>query len=376
MKKFCRVCGNKLFEEPLITLKKMPSRVQNFPDKKGIKRHRGIDLKVFQCSGCGLVQLNCKPVSYYKEVIRAVGVSEEMKIFRREYFKDFIDRYALKNKKILEVGCGKGDYLSILNQLSAQAFGLEYSENSVKECKKAGLQVVKGFIENKNYKIVHSPFDAFLCLNFLEHIPFPNEFLRGIWNNLTEDAVGIIEVPSFDILIQKKLLGDFLIDHLLYFSESTLKNTLEFNGFEILEIKKIWYEYLYSVEVRKRRNLDLSFLYHYLTLLKNKIHSFIASFQKVALWGAGHQALSYISLLELQNKVRYIVDSASFKQNKYTPVTHIPIVSPEKLLEDPVDAVIVIVGGYSDEVVNTIKDFGINITVGVLKDYSFEILTM
>jgi len=41
-----------------------------------------------------------------------------------------------------------------------------------------------------------------------------------------------------------------------------------------------------------------------------------------------------------------------------------------------VDAVIVIVGGYSDEVVNTIKDFGINITVGVLKDYSFEILTM
>ena len=239
MKKFCRVCGNKLFEEPLITLKNMPSRVQNFPDKKEIKRHRGIDLKVFQCSGCGLVQLNCKPVSYYKEVIRAVGVSEEMKIFRREYFKDFIDRYALKNKKILEVGCGKGDYLSILNQLSAQAFGLEYSENSVKECKKAGLQVVKGFIENKNYKIVHSPFDAFLCLNFLEHIPFPNEFLRGIWNNLTEDAVGIIEVPSFDILIQKKLLGDFLIDHLLYFSESTLKNTLEFNGFEILEIKKL-----------------------------------------------------------------------------------------------------------------------------------------
>ena len=114
--KNCRVCGNKFFLKPLLSYKNMPKIAQFLPDKKSLKKDKGVCLEVFQCSGCGLVQLNNSPVSYYKEVIRAVAVSSEMKKFREKQFNDFIEKFSLKNKKVIEVGCGKGEYLEILKQ--------------------------------------------------------------------------------------------------------------------------------------------------------------------------------------------------------------------------------------------------------------------
>ena len=55
------------------------------------------------------------------------------------------------------------------------------------------------------------------------------------------------------------------------------------------------------------------------------------------------------------DKIKYVVDSAPFKQRKFTPATHIPIVSPDKLISDPVDAIIVMAGSYSDEVVKIVR---------------------
>jgi SAM-dependent methyltransferase len=373
MRKTCRVCKNRLFKEPLITLRNVPCSAQNFPEKSELRKDRGITLKIYQCSGCGLVQLVCKPVPYYREVIRAVGISEVMMNFRKKYFEDFIKKYELKNKKIIEIGCGNGDYLAVLSGLSVNAYGLEYSDKAIQECRKKGLKVFKGFIEDASYKIENSPFDAFLCLSFFEHIPSPNAFLRGIWSNLKDKAVGIIEVPNFDNLLQKRLIADFIHDHLFYFNDKTLKFVAEANGFEVLDIKKIWNNYLYAIEVKKRTKIDLTTFFYKLDTIKKEISEFVSSFSKIAIWGASHQALTYISLLNLKSKVKYIVDSAFFKQNKFTPATHIPIFSPEKLKEYPVEAIIIMVGGYNDEVVAIVKKMGLNITIGVMNDSGLEI---
>ena len=93
----------------------------------------------------------------------------------------------------------------------------------------------------------------------------------------------------------------------------------------------------------------------------------------VAVWGAGHQALAIISLMNLSDKIKYVVDSAPFKQNKFTPATHIPIVSPEQLITEPVDAIIVMAASYSSEVVKIIQqNFDRNINVSILKDFGLE----
>ena len=229
-KKICNVCGNLLFKKSIAEFKNAPDSAQNFNLKKKIKSN--IKLKISQCSGCGLVQATNKPVSYYKSVIRAVGVSQSMLKFRKKQFSQFKNKFNLKNKSAIEIGCGSGDYLTILKKIIKKSYGIEGSDKNYQLCKKKKLNVFKGFINSPNYKISNKKFDAFFIFSYLEHIPNINKFVRGIYNNLTENAVGIVEVPNFDMIIKKKLYTEFIIDHLYYFTKQTLRLLLENNGFE------------------------------------------------------------------------------------------------------------------------------------------------
>ena len=376
--KNCRVCGNEFFQGYLLRLENIPGAAQFFPDAKAIATEKGAELEVYQCSGCGLVQLNIDPVPYYREVIRAAAFSQEMEAFRREQFNTFVKKYSLKHKKVIEIGCGRGEYLALMQQADVDAYGLEYSNESVIYCEKMGLHVSNGFIQSSTDKLNFAPFDGFFILNFLEHLPDPNSTLRGIYNNLTEDAIGLVEVPNFDMIIRNNLFSEFIADHLFYFTRETLSSTLGRNGYEIIECENIWHEYIISAVVRKKKKIDLSNFQKQQTHLKNEIHAYIGRFKdkRVAIWGAGHQALAIISLMGLSDKVKYVIDSAPFKQGKFTPASHIPIVAPEALNSDPVDAVIVMVASYSDEVIKTIRQKNNkNINVSVVRDFGLELVT-
>ena len=417
----CRVCGNKFFDKPLLRYENMPSAAQFLPDADSLENDKGVDLEVCQCSDCGLVQLSNNPVPYYKDVIRAAAFSEEMKDFRMEQFASFIEKYSLKGEKVIEIGCGRGEYLSLMQQFGVDAYGLEHSNESVRHCVKNGLKVSQGFVGDSGYKLNYAPFDAFYILNFLEHLPDPNSTLRGTYNNLADDAVGLVEVPNFDMILRNKLFSEFISDHLFYFTRETLNTTLMLNGFEIIDCNEVWYDYIISAVVKKMKpscrenfqgtkvdenvipacrpdtsgflkkdcrqaamtaggnfqvkKIDISHFYEYQARLKNEIEEYIRRFnnKKVAIWGAGHQALVVISLVELTNKIRYVVDSAPFKQGKYTPATHVPIVSPDALDSDPVDAIIVMAASYSDEVAGIIRQkFDRNINVAILRDFGLE----
>ena len=353
----------------------MPRAAQFLPDKAELDSDKGIDLEVCQCSGCGLVQLSNEPVHYYKDVIRASAFSEEMKAFRVKQFGDFVEKYSLKNKKIVEIGCGCGEYLSIIQKFELDAYGLEHSEKSTKQCLDNGLKVSRDFIENADCKLKNAPFDAFYILNFLEHIPDLNSVLRGIHNNLSNDAVGMIEVPNFDMVLRNKRFSDFIIDHLYYFTEKTLISTLNYNGFEVETCDVIWHDHLISAVVKKRKSLDLSGFDQYQDKMKDELKQYIKRFghKKVAVWGASHQALAIILMADIADDICYVIDSAPFKQGKYTPASHLPILSPEILNSEAADAIIVMAAGYSDEVVNIIKEkFNKNIQIAVLRDYGLE----
>lgn len=376
-KKECRVCGNKFFEGPLLHYENMPKGAQFLPDAETLANDKGAALEVCQCSGCGLVQLSNEPVPYYREVIRAAAFSDEMKEFRIKQFDGFVQKYSLKGRKIAEIGCGKGEYLSLMHQAGAEAYGLEYSEEAVIHCNKNGLKVSKGFIENADYKLKDAPFDAFFMLNFLEHLPDPNSTLRGIYNNLADGAIGLIEAPNFDMILQKKLFSEFIPDHLFYFTMETLSTMLKMNGFEVIECREVWHEYIISAIIKRKQKTGMSHFYSHQEHLKNEIEKYILGFgeKKVAIWGAGHQALAVISMTNLAGKIRYVVDSAIFKQGRYTPATHIPIVAPDVLGSDPVNAVIIMAASYSDEVARIIRQrFDKKMNIAILRDFGLELL--
>lgn len=352
----------------------MPKAAQHLPDAAAIQWERGTDLTIRQCSGCGLVQLDGEPVPYYRDVIRAAGISDVIRGFKTQQFRDFIARFSLRGKKVVEIGCGGGEFLSLLDPTTVTAFGIENDDDAVARCRQQGLQVEKNYLE-AGVTLKDGPFDAFLILMFLEHMPDPNGALQSLHDNLAPGAVGLVEVPNFDMMLRTQLFSEFIADHIFYFTADSLRTTLQTNGFDVLDCGELRDDYVLAASVQRRERLDLSLFRQRQADLENELLSFIGSFgdRRVAVWGAGHQSLAVIALTNVASKLAYVVDSAPFKQGRYTPATHLPIVAPEALKENPVDAVIVICGSYSDEVAHVLRrDFDPRIRVSILRDSGLE----
>ena len=367
----CRLCGQALFAQPLLVQHEMPAAAQGLPTADQLAADRGVTLALHQCSGCGTVQLATEPVPYWRDVIRAAGISAEMRAYRLDQFGRWLGQHDLTGRKVLEVGCGRGEYLSLLRDAGADATGIEHLPASVAACREAGLRVTEGFIDGPDTRLADGPFDGFAILNFLEHIPTAHLTLRGIVANLEPGAIGLVEVPDFDMILRMRLFAEFVPDHLYYFTRQSLKHLLEGNGLEVLECSSEWHGYVLSATVRKRTPLDLSALQNAQADIQASFNAFLDRFDtgRVAIWGAGHQALALISLLGIAPRIRYVLDSAPFKQGRFTPATHLPIVAPERLDEGEVDAVIVLAASYSEEVANLIaKRFGSRFKVAVLRD--------
>jgi SAM-dependent methyltransferase len=374
----CRICGEALFPEALLRYKGMPGMAQHLPGAGDLAQDRGVDLDVCQCSGCGLVQLGNEPVPYFREVIRAAGFSEEMKAFRRAQFRRFVETQDLRGRRVLEVGCGRGEYLALLQEQEVHAAGLEFSPTSVAEARGQGLEVLQGFLDGTAPRLPGGPYDAFLMLAFLEHLPDPCATLRALRENLAEAAVGLIEVPNFDMILAKDMFSEFIGDHLFYFTRETLESTLSRCGFTVLACEAVWQGYILSATVRRRRPMELGRFRDRQDHLKAELDAFIARFpsRRVAAWGAGHQALAVMALAGLGDQLRYVVDSAPFKQGRFTPATHLPIVAPEALDSDPVDAILIMAASYSDEVARILQTrHPGRFQLAILREYSLEILS-
>ena len=140
----CIVCEGDFFPDHSFVLEGMPKGAQQYddPDK--------VDLEVAQCRYCGLVQITNEPVDYYKDVIRAAAFSEEMRDFRMQQFSNFIQDNNLQGKKVLEAGCGGGEYLQLMKDCGADAYGIEHNDELVDTCINQGLNVRKGYVDQGN----------------------------------------------------------------------------------------------------------------------------------------------------------------------------------------------------------------------------------
>jgi len=373
----CRLCNGKLFPNPLLRLNGMPMAAQYFPKESEFRRDKGIVLNIYQCSICGLVQLNVKPVDYFKEVITAASFSEKTRLSRLNQMKEFVVRFGLNGKNILEVGSGRGDMLDVLGEAGLRAIGIEASAESVKFGQFVGRKMIKGYLGDMD-KIPGYPFEAFISLNYLEHLPNPSGIIRHIYNNITKNAVGFVTVPNLEYLLKTKCFYEFVADHLSYFTKKTLTFAFESNGFEVLECNTINEDNDIAAIVKKKESLNISGNFNEVEALIKDLQKIIADYKsknkKVAVWGAGHRTLALLALSGLRD-IAYIVDSAKFKQGRFTPVLHLKIVPPETLKEDRVDLAMVMVPGlYPGEVLKSLSNMNLDIDVAVLRDNKIEFI--
>lgn len=376
--KLCIACGAPLWETPLLTLDNMPASAQHMPDAQGVKEDRGLTLDLCQCMGCGLVQFDCEPVDYYRDVIRAGGFSKTMVELRRYQYKHLIDSYHLEGKKFIEVGCGQGEFLKVLSEFPVEVHGIEHDPHLVELARAQGLDVTEGFTETEDTRFAGGLYDVFLSFNFLEHQPDPSTMLQAIYRNLEDDAMGLITVPSFEYIMDHNSYYELIRDHLAYYTFETLTPLLERNGFQVEECEVINRDTL-SVIVRKRPQMDTENLLECYVNLKREMETYMkyldAWDKKVAIWGASHQGFTLAATTKLGEKARYIIDSAPFKQGKFAPASHLPIVGPDHFHEHPVDAIIITAPGYTDEIAASIRQkFGTAVEIRAMRSNHLEMV--
>lgn len=376
--KRCIACGAPLWETPLLTLDNMPASAQHMPDAQGVKQDRGLTLDLCQCMGCGLVQFDCEPVDYYRDVIRAGGFSKTMVELRRYQYKHLIDSYHLEGKKFIEVGCGQGEFLKVLSEFPVEVHGIEHDPHLVELARAQGLDVTEGFTETEDTRFAGGLYDVFLSFNFLEHQPDPGTMLQAIYRNLEDDAMGLITVPSFEYIMDHNSYYELIQDHLAYYTFETLTPLLERNGFLVEECEVINRDTL-SVIVKKRPQMDTENLLECYVNLKREMESYMkyldAWDKKVAVWGASHQGFTLAATTKLGERARYIIDSAPFKQGKFAPASHLPIVGPDHFHEHPVDAIIITAPGYTDEIAASIRrKFGTSVEIRAMRSNHLEMV--
>ena len=354
----CIACKKMISSKVLMRIDNMPSCAQNIPSIDEADDDKPITVDILACPYCGLVQLGSEPVSYYRDVIRSGGISTTMAELRRAQYSKWIKDCNLTGKKIIEVGCGAGEFLSILNEYDVDARGLEHKKDLVEKAVAAGLKVYKGYTELEGYVIPDSPYDAFTSFNYLEHQPNPDIYLKAIANNLVDGGYGLITVPSLEYILEQKSFYEIIPDHIAYYTEDSLTNLLNSSGFRVLSIERINRDTLSAV-VKKKKPVDLTELKKEQEYIQKDVDSFIENAsnkgKSIAVWGASHQGFTLCSVTGLRGRVKYIIDSAPFKQGKVAPASHINIISPETALKDPTDIILIVAPGYTDEIADIIR---------------------
>lgn len=388
----CIACGQRLPGKALFELKNAPASAQDIPDKDEVGLDEGVELALFQCGNCGLVQFSCEPVPYYRDVIRAGGFSTTMTELRRRQYRHLIEAYRLEGKKFLEVGCGRGEFIKVLTEFPVQVFGMENKEELVEIARADGLSVWREFPEGPGQVFCggrEGLFDVFLSFNFLEHQPEPDTMLQAIRCNLSDGGMGLVTVPALEYILDKGSYYELIRDHIAYYSSGTLRRLLERNGFEVLEEELVNRDTI-SVIVRKvpvlgagghmdspAQGISVEPLVKGYENVRREIRDMVGKLEaegkSLAVWGASHQGFTLASTTGLEGWAKYIIDSAPFKQGRFAPASHLPIVAPDHFFEDPVDAVLIVAPGYTDEIAGIIRErFGADVQVMTLRSDHIE----
>lgn len=146
---------------------------------------------------------------------------------------------------VLDIGCAKGSFLDEMKTYDYDTFGIEMSSVNAELCNAKGHNVYLGDLDSF-YKInMGKKFDIISCLDVLEHIHKPREFLLAIKSLLKDDGLLILSTPNFSGFISK-LLGKrdpYIIppEHLNFFTKRGLSRLFKLTGFRVIKLNTFGY---------------------------------------------------------------------------------------------------------------------------------------
>jgi hypothetical protein len=291
-----------------------------------------------------------------------------------------IERYNLRHKDIIEIGCGQGEFLSLLCELGDnRGVGFDPAYDETRREGKAGdrLTFVKDFYSEK-YAEHHGDFVC--CKMTLEHIYHTADFVstvrRSIGNRV--DTVVFFQVPNVRYVLREVAFWDIYYEHCSYFSPGSLARLFRKSGFDIIDLRTDYNDQYVMIEARpgtgRSRTLPLE---ETPVRLARDIDYFTGKFRRkmgqwqetlrdlrqsgrrAVIWGGGSKGVSFLTTLQIEDQIEYAVDINPHKHGTFMAGTGQEIVAPKFLSEYRPDMVIVMNPVYCDEIQRDLDRLGV-----------------
>ena len=361
-------------------------------------------LELHVCESCGFV-FNAAFDPAVLQYGAAYDNTQTCSIAFREHMEERADRIVrdrgIHDATIVEVGCGKGDFLTLLAQRDSGNRGVGYDPSYV-----GPATALDGRIrfERRFYDAASAAVeaDAVVCRHVIEHVPRPVELLRTIRETLHRgNALVFFETPCVEWILRNEVVWDFFYEHCSYFSASSLTHAFALAGFDVDVVNQVFGGQYLWIEGRKSacgpgearsgrarasgggapRALkkddkgkkhdgahiaDLA--QHYAAREAAVVNELRARIRElaftgpVAIWGAAAKGTTLANLVDPDaTLLACIIDINPNKQGKFLPGSGHPIVGPRDAKARGVRTALVTNLNYFEETARIVRDEGLGL---------------
>jgi len=359
----------------------MPSRDEAIAYPRG-------NIRLALCSQCGMITNVCFDPSLHEYSPRyeeTQHFSARFRQFAEDLANRLIDTYDLRDKDILEIGCGKGEFLATLCRMGDnRGVGIDPGiiPERIASTESPQVRFIQDFY-GENYS--HLTGDLICCRHTLEHIQPVREFVKTIRRSLDNrrDTLVFFEVPDVTRVLRESAFWDIYYEHCSYFSLDSLTRLFHACRFQVLEAWRDFDGQYLCLMARpctgavsadtdlEQRLIDLcrdveTFRTECDTAMqqwKRRIELWAAEGRRPVAWGGGSKCVALLTTLHLDNAIEYVVDINPHKQGEYVPGTGQQVVAPEFLQKYCPRTVIAMNPIYRREIDRCLEQLGVEADV-------------
>jgi len=335
------------------------------------------------CTNCGFItntRFDPALAEYSDRYEETQAFSDRFVTFARSLAGQWVQRHDLAGKTVLEIGCGKGEFLVMMAEAGiGRGIGIDPGVHPERVDTTVGdrLEWIADFYSD-SYSSLDA--DAIVCRHTLEHISPVAEFVqmirRGIGDRL--DTVVLFELPDVQRVLDEVAFWDVYYEHCSYFSAGSLARLFEQSGFEVLDLALAYDDQYLILDARPipmgaipkpwpvtdmdalRRGVD-HFRRRYRDTIghwADRLAPLYRQSETSVIWGAGSKGVSFLSAVG--DHIAAAVDINPYKHGMYMAGTGHRIVAPQDLVEIAPDLVIAMNPIYTDEIQNDLNKLEID----------------
>ncbi len=349
------------------------------------------DIDLAFCRDCGHVYnrvFDPGLMDYTEAYENSLHFSPRFNAYATALAKRLVERYDIRGKDVIELGCGKGDFLAMIcaaGKNRGTGFDRSFEAGRDGATEHEGLTFVQDFYSEA---YADRPADLVVCRHVLEHIQYPAEFLGGLRKTLNErpETLVYFEVPNALYTLEELGIWDLIYEHCSYFTPSSLRRVFSDSGFRILDQGHAFAGQFLYVEGMPSQTLGAgadrggdgveavsadvdAFSDNYRSKVSewgSRLRDAKEAGTKAVVWGAGSKGVTFLNVFGDLGAIDYVVDLNPHKHGRFVPGTGQQVVSPDFLKEYKPDQVIVMNEVYLTEIEAMLSDMGLDVEVGAV----------